>query len=60
MNKSFIEGDVKVSEDVKEETIKEEITLRMRGVMIRRRVVDMARGLCLVEVCVPIDGVARQ
>ncbi len=60
MNKSFVEGGIKVSEDVKEETIKEEITLRMRGVMIRRRVVDMERGLCLVEVCVPINGVARQ
>jgi len=60
MNKSFVEGGVRVSEDVREETIKEEITLRMRGVMIRRRVVDMERGLCLVEVCVPINGVARQ
>lgn len=60
MNKSFFEGGVHVSEDVKEETIKEEITLRMRGVVIRRRVVDMERGLCLVEVCVPINGVARQ
>jgi len=60
MNKSFIEGGIQVTEDVKEETIKEEITLRMRGVIVRRRVVDMARGLCLVEVCVPVDGVARQ
>lgn len=60
MNKSFIEGGARMVEDVKEETIKEEITLRMRGVMIRRRVVDLERGLCLVEVCVPINGVARQ
>ncbi len=60
IDKSFVEGGVKVSEDVKEETVKEEITLRMRGVTIRRRVVDMERGLCLVEVCVPINGVALQ
>ncbi len=60
MRKSFVEGDVDVSDDMKEETYKEEITLRMRGVVVRRRVVDMKRGLCLVEVCVPVGGVARQ
>jgi len=60
MNKSFTEGGEQIAEDVKEETIKEEITLRMRGVLVRRRVVDMDRGLCLIEVCVPINGVARR
>jgi hypothetical protein len=60
MNKNFIEGGINVSDDVKEEVYKEDITLRMRGVIVRRRVVDMERGLCLVEVCVPVGGVARQ
>ncbi len=60
MSKQFIEGGDKVSEDMKEEVYREEITLRMRGVRVRRRVVDMERGLCVVEVCVPVDGVARQ
>lgn len=60
MNKSFIEGGLNVSDDVKEEVYKEDITLRMRGVKVLRRVVDMERGLCLVEVCVPVGGVARQ
>ncbi|HAS83525.1 MAG TPA: hypothetical protein DCS43_12865 [Verrucomicrobia bacterium] len=60
MRKSFVVGGVDVSDDMKEETYKEEITLRMRGVVVRRRVVDMKRGLCLVEVCVPVGGVARQ
>jgi len=60
MNKSYIEGGVNVSDDIKEEVYKEDITLRMRGVKVQRRVVDMARGLCLVEVCVPVGGVARQ
>jgi hypothetical protein len=60
MNKRYTEGTSTVHEDLSEETIKEEITLRMRGVKIRRRVVDLENALCLVEVCVPINGVARQ
>ncbi len=60
MRKSYIEGGLNISDDVKEEVYKEDITLRMRGVKVRRRVVDMERGLCMVEVCVPVDGVARQ
>ncbi len=60
MRKSYIEGGTEVNEDFKEEVYKEDITLRMRGVRVRRRVVDMERGLCMVEVSVPVDGVARQ
>lgn len=60
MRKGFADSGVNVAGDVKEETYKEEITLKMRGVIVRRRVVDMERGLCLVEVAVPVDGVARQ
>jgi hypothetical protein len=47
-------------DEIKEEVYKEEITLRMRGVRVLRRVVDVDRGLCFVEVCVPRDGVAAK
>lgn len=60
MQKNFIEGGVNTRDDMKEEVYKEDITLRMRGVAVRRRAVDMGNGLCLVEVCVPVKGVARQ
>jgi len=59
MRKAVVDtGTGRVDDEIKEEVYREEITLRMRGVRVVRRVVDVGRGLCLVEVSVPRDGVA--
>jgi len=47
-----------VDDEIKEDVYREEITLRMRGVRVLRRAVDVDQGLCLVEVSVPRNGVA--
>ncbi len=61
MRKSVVDGATNlVDDEIKEETFREELTLRMRGVRVLRRAVDMKNGLCLVEVSVPRSGVARQ
>jgi hypothetical protein len=44
--------------DYQEDAIREEVKLRMRGVVVLRRAVDVDRGLCLVQVAVPTQGVA--
>jgi hypothetical protein len=59
MRKAVVEDiDGDSSDEVDENVYCEEITLRMRGVRVLRRVVDMRHGLCLVEVSVPKNGVA--
>lgn len=61
MRKSVVDdASNQVDDEIKEEVFREEITLRMRGVRVLRRAVDMKNGLCLVEVSVPRSGVARQ
>ena len=47
-------GDV----DVSEEVAKEEFLLRMRGIRVTRRFVDLDNRACIVVVTLPIDGVA--
>jgi len=60
MRKSVIDdASDKVDDEIKEDVFREEITLRMRGVRVLRRAVDIKQGLCLVEVSVPRNGVAR-
>ncbi len=46
--------------DYQEDAVREEIKLRMRGVVVLRRAVDVDRGLCLVQVALPTGGVARR
>lgn len=59
MRKSVVDSTTGIVDDeIKEEVYREEITLRMRGVRVMRRVVDVDRRLCLVEVSVPRSGVA--
>ncbi len=59
MRKSIVDdASDQVDDEIKEEVFREEITLRMRGVRVLRRAVDMKSGLCLVEVSVPRNGVA--
>jgi len=58
MRKSFADDIDKQADGIDEDVYCEEITLRMRGVRVQRRVVDVERGLCLVVVSVPRDGVA--
>ncbi len=47
-------------DEIKEEVVREDIQLRMRGVKVERRAVDVKQGLCLVEVSVPRAGVAAR
>lgn len=61
MRKSVVDdASDQVDDEIKEDVFREEITLRMRGVRVLRRAVDVKNGLCLVEVSVPRNGVARQ
>lgn len=61
MRKSVVDtASAQVDDEIKEDTYREEITLRMRGVRVLRRAVDIDQGLCLVEVSVPRDGVAMK
>ncbi len=61
MRKSVVDDTTNlVDDEIKEEAFREEITLRMRGVRVLRRAVDMKNGLCLVEVSVPRNGVAKR
>jgi hypothetical protein len=61
MRKSVVDtASARVDDEIKEDTYREEITLRMRGVRVLRRAVDIDQGLCLVEVSVPRDGVAMK
>lgn len=61
MRKSVVDTTTGIVDDeIKEEVYREEITLRMRGVRVIRRVVDVDRQLCLVEVSVPRSGVAMK
>ncbi len=61
MRKAVVNGaSGRVDDEIKEDVYREEITLRMRGVRILRRAVDIDQGLCLVEVSVPRDGVAMK
>jgi len=61
MRKAVVDGaSGRVDDEIKEETYREEITLRMRGVRVLRRAVDVKQGLCLVEVSVPRNGVAKR
>jgi len=46
-------------DEVMEETSREEVHLRMRGLRVLRRAVDLEQGTCLVTVSVPRSGVAR-
>jgi hypothetical protein len=48
------DGDV----DVSEEVAKEEFMLRMRGIRITRRFVDLENRACVIVVTLPVDGVA--
>jgi len=47
-----------IDDDVQEEASKEEIALRMRGVLVCRRIVDPGNRTCLVTVRVARTGVA--
>jgi len=59
MRKSFTEDvDGDVVNEIDEDVYCEEITLRMAGVRVLRRAVDMDRGICLVEISVPRSGVS--
>lgn len=58
MRKQLSESVKVVTGDISEETLREEIRLRMRGVRVTRRIVNLDEGLCLVEVRVPRAGVA--
>lgn len=61
MRKSIVDGaSGRVDDEIKEDVYREEITLRMRGVRVLRRAVDVEQGLCLVEVSVPRNGVAMK
>lgn len=60
MRKGYEDSQVEETGGIREETFREEIRLRMRGVRVTRRVVDLDRCLCLVVVRVPKDGVARR
>ena len=61
MRKSVVDNTTgRVDDEIKEEVYREELTIRLRGVRVLRRVVDVDRGLCLVELSVPRDGVAMK
>jgi hypothetical protein len=47
-------------DDVVEEVYKEEVRLRLRGVRVTRRIVDMKSGICLVTVTLPKSGVSTR
>lgn len=49
-----------VAGGVQEDAVREEITLRMRGVRILRRVIDPERHACFVTVRLPRGGVAQK
>ena len=50
----------RIDDEIKEDVYREEITLRMRGVRVVRRAINVDQGLCLVEVSVPRNGVAMK
>ena len=61
MRKSAVDdASNQIDGEIKEDVYREEITLRMRGVRVLLRAVDVKGGLCLVEVSVPRNGVARK
>lgn len=47
-------------EDVQEEVVKEQLRLRLRGVRVTRRMIDMHNSACVVVVTIPRRGVARR
>ena len=60
MEKTYTpEGREDGSDEVVEETNREEIRLRMKGLRVIRRAVDLEQGTCVVTVSVPRNGVAR-
>ena len=58
MRKSVTEDVDGQTDEIAEDVSCEEITLRMRGVRVIRRAVDVKQGLCLVEISVPRSGVS--
>jgi hypothetical protein len=61
MEKSFVDGAGDVVDDaVSENVYREDLWLRMRGVRVVRRAVDLKHGQCLVVVSVPRSGVSSR
>ena len=58
MQRAVVEVTRDMTSGTTEDVVREQIGLRMRGVRVVRRIVDPARGVCLVTVRVPRDGVA--
>ena len=58
MQKNLTDSRVEKTGDYQEETLREDLTLRMRGVRVVRRMVDLPSASCLVVVQVPRTGVA--
>lgn len=58
MSKGYTETQVSKIGDIQEETLRESMTLRMRGVRVTRRVVNLGKSSCVVVVQVAKSGVA--
>jgi hypothetical protein len=52
--------DSSIDDSVQEDAVREELTLRMRGVRVIRRVVDPGQRICLVTLRLSRSGVARK
>ena len=52
--------DRSIDDSVQEDAVREELTLRMRGVRVIRRVVDPGQRICLVTLRLSRSGVARK
>jgi hypothetical protein len=49
-----------IDDGVHEDAVREEITLRLRGLRVVRRIVDPGQRVCFVTLQVPCRGVARK
>ncbi len=60
MSRDAVSSEQSAGGDYREDVIREEVRLRLRGVRVLRRAVDLERNLCIVQVAVGRSDVSRR